>query len=60
MSKRRNPRASQLTRGFILGQLYEKGHTMNTARIRKLGVSKATAKRDMKAIRALLPPHGDR
>lgn len=55
MAKRANPRASQLVRGFILGQLYEKGFRLTTARIRGLGASKATAKRDMKAIRKLVP-----
>lgn len=55
MAKRGNPRACQLSRGFLLGQLHAKGHTLTTARIRKLGVSKATAKRDMRAIRKLVP-----
>lgn len=53
--KRRNPRSSQLVRGFILGQLHERGHTLTTARIRRLGASHATAKRDMRAIAALVP-----
>ena len=54
MAKRANPRASQLVRGFILGQLYEKGHRLTTARIRGLGASKATAKRDMAQLRQLI------
>lgn len=55
MAKRANPRSCQLVRGFILGQLYEKGHRITAARIRGLGVSRATAKRDLKAIRQLVP-----
>lgn len=55
VSKRHYPRGSQLVRGFILGQLYERGHTLTTARICKLGASRATARRDMKAIAGLVP-----
>lgn len=54
MAKRRNVRGSQLVRGFVLGQLYELGQAITTARIRKLGLSRATAKRDMKALRTVI------
>lgn len=54
MAKRRNPKGSQLVRGFILGQLYERGHKLTTARIRGLGASRATAKRDMTALALLV------
>jgi len=55
MAKRCNPRATQLVRGFLLGLAHGSGHVLTTARIRKMGASKATAKRDMKAIRKLVP-----
>ena len=55
MAKRRNPKACQFARGFLLGLTYAKGHVLTTARIRNMGVSKATAKRDMKVIRGLVP-----
>jgi hypothetical protein len=55
MAKRANPRACQLVRGFLMGLAYGSGHRLTTARIRKLGASRATAKRDMKAIRKLVP-----
>lgn len=51
---------SAFARAFVLGMLYESGQTITTARIRKeFGVAKATAKRDMKVIRSLVPvtPH---
>lgn len=49
--KRRNPRACQLVRGFLLGMAYAKGQVLTSARIRRdLRVSKATAKRDMRAL----------
>lgn len=55
MAKRRNPRACQLVRGFLLGLAYEQGHTITTERIRKdMGASRATAKRDMKEIAKLV------
>lgn len=57
--KRRNPRASQLARGFRLGLFYARGRVLTTRSIRReLGVSRATAKRDMKAIAKLVkvPP----
>lgn len=55
MAKRGNPRCSQLVRGFLLGALYERGHTLTTARIRRdLRVSRATAKRDLDAIAAVV------
>lgn len=42
-------------RGFILGMLHAKGHVLTTARIRReLKASKATAKRDMRAISELV------
>jgi hypothetical protein len=54
--KRANPRGCQFVRGFLLGMLYERGHTITTARIRReLRASRATAKRDMKHIRTLVP-----
>lgn len=54
--KRTNPRGSRLVRGFLLGMLYERGHTISTARIRReLRVSRATAKRDMQQIRGMVP-----
>lgn len=44
-----------LRRGFLLGQLYEQGGEITAARIRReLRVSKATAKRHMKTIGALV------
>lgn len=53
--KRRNPRASQLARGFRLGLFYALGRVVTTRSIRReLGVSRATAKRDMKAIAKLV------
>lgn len=53
--KRRNPRASQIVRGFRLGVLYAHGEVLTTARIRSLlRVSRATAKRDMSAIAKLV------
>jgi len=56
MAKRRNPRGCQLTRGFILGSLYAQGKILTTRRIRQdLRVSRATAKRDMKVIRTIVP-----
>jgi hypothetical protein len=49
--KRRNPRASQFVRGFRLGLMYAAGTPLTSASIRRrLLVSRATAKRDMKAI----------
>lgn len=52
----KNPKATPLVRGFLLGMLYEKGHTLTTARIRReMKVSKATAKRDMTKIAGLVP-----
>ena len=54
--KRGNPKGCQLARGFILGMAYAKGHSISTEKIRReIRVSKATAKRDMKVIRALVP-----
>jgi hypothetical protein len=55
MAKRSNPRGSQLVRGFLMGLAYGSGHKLTTARIRKLGASRATAKRDMAKIRKLVP-----
>jgi hypothetical protein len=55
VAKRHFPRSTQLVRGFLLGLAYQSGHSLTTARIRKMGASKATAKRDMKAIRKLVP-----
>lgn len=55
MAKRRNLRGCQLARGFLLGLAYQSGHRLTTARIRKMGASRATAKRDMKVIRKLVP-----
>lgn len=55
MAKRANPRGCQLVRGFLAGLAYGNGHNLTTARIRKLGASKATAKRDMAKIRKLVP-----
>lgn len=53
--KRRNPRASQFVRGFRLGLFYAGGRVLTTRGIRReLGVSRATAKRDMKAIAKLV------
>jgi len=49
--KRASPRGSQLVRGFWLGMLYAEGVPLTTERIRHdFGVSKATAKRDMRQI----------
>lgn len=53
--KRANPRGCQLVRGFLMGLAYQAGHKLTTARIRKLGASRATAKRDMKLLRKLVP-----
>lgn len=51
----KNPMATPLVRGFLLGKLYEQGFVLTTARIRKeMRVSKATAKRDMKKIAGLV------
>lgn len=59
--KRRNPVASQLVRGFLIGAMYERGHTITTERLRReLRVSKATAKRDFKALRAVAPVRGSK
>lgn len=56
MSARRNPRSSQLVRGFLMGMLCAKGHILTSARIRsELRVSRATAKRDMRAIAGVVP-----
>lgn len=56
---KRDARGSQLVRGFILGMRYAKGHVLSTAIIRReLKASKATAKRDMKAIAKLVPTIG--
>jgi hypothetical protein len=55
MPARKNKRASPIVRGFILGQLYERGHAITTKRIRKLGMSRATAKRDMRRIASVVP-----
>ena len=53
--KRANPRASQLIRGFLIGSLYEKGHLITTAKIRReMRVSSATAKRDMSALAEII------
>jgi hypothetical protein len=44
------------TRGFILAKRHERGQPITTAYIRaNLRVSKATAKRDMKRLRRLVP-----
>lgn len=52
---------NQFTRAFILGQIYQRGGVITTALIRSLGVSPATAKRDLAQIRKLVPVlQGDR
>lgn len=54
--KRDNKKATQLIRGFLLGSLYERGHVLTTAKIRReMRVSKATAKRDIAALADLIP-----
>jgi len=53
--KRAAPRSSQFVRGFRLATLYAQGVVITTASIRKLlGVSRATAKRDMRAMASLV------
>ena len=46
---------NQFVRGFLLGMMHAKGHVLTTARIRReLKASRATAKRDMRAIAGLV------
>ncbi len=52
MPARRNRHADPFTRGLVLGRMYEQRREINTARVRRLfGVSNATAKRDIAAMR---------
>lgn len=47
-------------RGFALGRLLESGVTLTTSRIREqFRVSRATAKRDLRAVRAIADPACD-
>ena len=53
--KRLNPKAPQIVRGFRLGLLYAQGEVLTSSRIRRLlRVSRATAKRDMRAVATLV------
>ena len=54
MPARRNRFADPFMRAYVLGRMYERGRPITTERVRRLfGVSPATAKRDLAALRRL-------
>lgn len=52
MATRLNPAAAAFVRGLELGRMYERRQPITTERVREIfGVSRATAKRDLAAMR---------